>query len=167
MSKKKSKKKKKNVNTPKAKKKSYKSLIICLCAVAVIAAVIVVSYVYYLNTSLQATDFANTTWKSVSAYDASSDEVDMATVYSNRYDSYQGSMLLNGDGTFTFWMSTGDPEDGTHSGEYTYNREKDKIVAKFDSGDKVKFKIIRNDDNSIDHIEVPYDEYTVWFYISE
>ncbi len=166
MSKKKAKSKKKNY-TQKKKKNDFKSLIAVISVVVGIAAVILVSYLVYFYTSLESTDFANTIWRSKSAYNASDDEVDMDIVYNNKYDNYQGSLELKGDGVFTFWMSPGDPNDGTHQGEYTYDKDKNTISAKFDNGEKVTFKIIREKDNSINHIEVPYKGYNVWFYLSE
>jgi hypothetical protein len=166
MSKKKSKKKQQS-NIKKPKKKNLKSLIILICVCVAICAVIVVSYFIYMSTSLEGTDFANTIWRSKSAYDASADEVDITTVYNNRYDNYQGSLTLKSSGEFEFWMSPGDPEDGTHKGDYTYDREKEQLSATFDSGEEATFKIIRNSDNTIDHIEVPYEDYTVWFYLSD
>lgn len=161
MSKKKAKRKKKPAKKP--ERKSRKSLITSLCVVAGAALVIGIVYIIYLNTSLAATDFADVTFNSSSAYDASKDEVDIREVYNNRYSGYQGSLTLNGDGTFSFWMTVGDPEDGTHSGDYTYDRGSNKIKAVFDSGEKATFKIIRNEDNTINHIEAPYNDYTVWF----
>lgn len=165
MSKKSNKKnKKKNIKLPKKKKFNYKSLAIWLSVFAAAALVLLCSYIVYLNTSPEAADFVNIRWSSEKAYDASSDEVDMYTVYNNKYNNYQGSMELKGDGGFTFWMNVGDPNDGTHSGRYSYDRDKQKINAVFDNGQKAVFKIVRNDDNKIDHIEVPYEGYTVWFY---
>lgn len=166
MSKKKTKSKKKN-NIQKKKKNNLKSLIAVISVIVGIAIVILVSYLVHFYTSLESTDFANTIWRSKSAYDASADEVDIKTVYNNKYDNYQGSLELKSDGVFTFWMSPGDPNDGTHQGTYTYERDKNTISVTFDNGEEAVFKIVRDKDNSINHIEVPYDEYTVWFYLSE
>lgn len=160
-----SKKKNKRKNTQKTKKKkNLKPLIGWLSALLAIVVIVAVSYIYYYNTSLQTTDFANTAWKSVTAYNASNKKVSIKKVYNNYYDNYQGSMELKGDGTFTFWMSVGDPSDGTHSGSYTYDRDSQILNATFGNGEEAEFKIIRNEDNTIDHIEAPYDGYTVWFY---
>lgn len=160
-----SKKKNKKKNTaPKKKRKNLKPLIAWLSVLLVIVLIVGISYIVYYNTSLQTTDFANTHWKSVTAYNDSNKKVSIIKVYNNYYDNYQGSMELKGDGTFTFWMNVGDPNDGTHNGSYTYNRDSQILNATFGNGEKTKFKIIRNEDNTIDHIEAPYDGYTVWFY---
>lgn len=160
-----SKKKNKKRNTQKTKKKrNLKPLIGWLSVLLVIVIIVAVSYIYYYNTSLQTTDFANTDWKSVSAYNDSNKKVSIEKVYNNYYDNYQGSLGLKGDGTFTFWMNVGDPNDGTHSGSYTYDRDSQILNATFGNGEEAEFKIIRNEDNTIDHIEAPYDGYTVWFY---
>ena len=158
-----SKKKNKKRNTQKTKK-NLKPLIGWLSALLAIVVIVAVSYIYYYNTSLQTTDFANTAWKSVTAYNDSNKKVSIKKVYNNYYDNYQGSMELKGDGTFTFWMNVGDPSDGTHSGSYTYDRDSQILNATFGNGEEAEFKIIRNEDNTIDHIEAPYDGYTVWFY---
>lgn len=152
---KKSSKKKKTNNT--------KNILKIACIVLGVVAVIAVVYLIYILTAPKPSGIEDTYWKSVSAYDASDDEVEMAEVYDNYYSSYQGSMYFDADMTFEFWMSPGNPEDGTHTGEYTYDAESDKINAVFDSGEKSVFTIIRNEDNSIERIEVPYGDYTVWF----
>lgn len=160
MSKKKTKKKKNTA--PKKKKKNIKAVIISAAVVLTVAAAIAVSYIVYINTSLEAADFAGKSFKSVSAYDASGDEADLADVYNVRYDNYQGSMKLNGDGTFELWLFPGAKDDGEHAGKYTYNRDKQELNAKFDGGAKMKMKIIRNGDGSLKRIEVPYNGYTVY-----
>ncbi|MCH5304698.1 MAG: hypothetical protein J1E41_07525 [Ruminococcus sp.] len=161
MSKKKSKKRKNPVQ--KKKQKDFKPLIIAGVAAIVCVVFIVITYVVYLNTSLEATDFVNKDFKSVSAFDASGDEADMNDIYHVRYDNYQGSLSFKGDGTFELWLTPGSLDDGVHSGSYTYNRDKQVLNATFDSGDKVKFKLVRNSDGTLKRIEVPYDGYTVYF----
>ncbi len=165
MSKKKTGKKKNNA--PKKKKKNIKKLLITLAVVAVIAAAVAVSYVIYLNTSLETADFAGKTFNSVSALDASGDEADLHSVYNVRYDNYQGSMKLSGDGTFELWMTPGAKDDGEHAGTYTYDRDKQVLKAKFSGGAKAEFKLIRNDDGSLKRIEIPYNGYTVYMEKSE
>ncbi len=162
MSKKKKSKKRKNPY-PKKKRKNYKPLIIACAVVVLCAVLIIISYVIYLNTSLEAADFVGRDFRSVSALDASGDEVDMEDIYNVRYDSYQGSLTLKGDGTFELWLTSGSADDGTHRGSYTYDREKQIINAVFDSGEKAKFKLVRNGDNTLKRIEVPYNGYTVYF----
>lgn len=164
MSKKKKSKKKKTA-LPKKRKKNYKSLIITLAVILAAAAAAAVSYcVYYFN-SPESAGFVGKTYKCLKAYDASGDEAHLQDVYNVRYDAYQGSMTLNNDGTFSFWMKPGSADDGEHGGKYTYNKDKDIINATFGNNEKVKFKIARNADGSVEHIEVPYQGYTV--YMSE
>lgn len=143
--------------------KNYKSLIKAGCVLLAVALVFTAVYVIYAITSPKNSGLKNTYWESVSAYNASGDEVDMQQVYNNYYSSYQGSMRFKDDNTFTFWMSPGNPEDGTHSGVYTYNHEDDTISVEFGSGDKAKFDIVRKKDNTIKRIEVPYGDYIVYF----
>lgn len=164
MSKKKAKKRK--PAAPKKKKRSYKSLIITLIVGAVIAGGVTAAYFIYEAGSLHNTVFADKRLVSTSAFTASGDEAELAEVYNVRYDDYQGSMRLKGDGTFTFWMTAGDPEDGTHSGTYTYDREKELITAEFDDGEKAEFKVVKKEDK-LDYIEAPYQDYKVRFTLDE
>jgi hypothetical protein len=60
-------------------------------------------------------------------------------------------------------MSPGDEDDGTHTGNYSYDREKQTLSMNFDSGDKATYKIIRKKDGTIERIEVPYNGYKVYF----
>lgn len=159
--------KKRNVKSPKKKKKNIKSIIVSCVVVLVIAAAVVTAYIIYQNTSLDAADFSNSTFVCSSARDASGDEADMSDVYNLRYDNYQGSLKLSGDGSFEFWMSPGTKDDGVHAGTYTYNREKQVLNAKFDNGEKVNFKLVRGADGGLKRIEAPYNGYTVSFVKSE
>ncbi len=159
----KKKKKKRNPQIKKQKKKSLKPLIAALCITAGVLIVIIASYLIWQNTSLEATDFVNQDWVSVEARDASNDEVNIAEVYNVTYSTYNGKLGLNGDGTFTFWMKPGDESDGTHTGTYTYDRDKEILKMTFDSGDKKDFKIIRGENGTIERIEAPYEEYTIYF----
>lgn len=161
-----SKKKKRNPHTKKPKKKSIKPLIITLCAAAVVIGAIVAAYVLWQNFSLEATDFVNKEWVSVEAFDSDGEKVDIFEVYDVTYNNYNGRLNLKGDGTFDFWMSPGDADDGTHSGSYSYDRDKEQLNMTFDSGEKAKYKIIRKND-SIERIEVPYNGYTVYFIINK
>lgn len=159
MSQKKKTKRKKSAPTPKNKsKKPY----IILLAVVLAAAAVITTFVVMNNNARNSAGFYDRTFKSVKAYDASGDEAELQNVYNVRYDSYQGSMSLKDDGTFTFWMTPGSADDGTHGGTYTYNQDKDIIKATFGSGEKADFKIKRKTDGSIDRIEVPYQGYTVY-----
>ncbi len=159
MSKKKKRKNKKSL--PSKKKKSYKSLIITLAVVLILGAVIAVSCIITYNSSPESAGIVKT-FTCSKAYNASGDEVELGEVYNLRYDNYQGSMTLNNDYTFTFWMTPGAKDDGLHGGSYTYDKDKDIINATFGSGEKVKFKIARNPDGQVNHIEVPYQGYKVY-----
>ena len=161
MSKKKTKKKKNQA--PKKKKRDIKSLLILLAVVAVVGFIIGGFYLNYRLTSLECTDFADSHFESVKAFDASGDEANLKEVYDNRYDAFTGSLDIMGDGTFSFWMSVGYADDGTHKGEYTYDRSKEVLNATFDNGDKAKFRIIRKDGGAIDYIEAPYQDYKIRF----
>ncbi len=158
----KSKKHKKKRNTPAPKKKSVKPVITVVVLALAVAAAIIISYVVYMNNSLYGQDFTERTFTSVKAYDASGDEAPLGEVYNVRYDSYKGTLKLNGDATFELWLNPGTKDDGVHGGTYTYNSEKQLINAKFDSGEKVKFKIVRKKDGAVKRIEVPYAGYTVY-----
>ena len=158
----KSKKKKRKNPIPKKKKKSLKPLIISAVAVVLIAAAVVISYIVYTNTSLSALDFTDKTLTCVKAYNASGDEAPLGEVYNVRYDNYQGTLKLNGDSTFELWLTPGSKDDGIHGGKYTYNKDKDVINAKFDNGEKAKFKVVRKKDGSFKRVEVPYKGYTVY-----
>ena len=158
MSKKKKKSKKSYV--PKTTEKDdYRPLIIFIVAIiCIVASVFIFNYI-----SKPPADISGTKWKSVSAYDASKDEVDMSVIYENYYSSYQGSLELNEDNTFAFWLQKGNPTDGTHSGKYEYDKSKDIINATFDNGEEKEFKIVRDKNNKIKRIEAPYEKYTVYF----
>lgn len=159
MSKKKVKKANNKSNTK--RKNDTKNTIIAACLLIAVIIIISVCYVIYSFMN-PPSGLEDTQWRSVSAYDASKDEVDINSVYNNYYSSYLGSMSFKSDGTFTFWMGAGDPEDGSHKGEYKYNKD-DTVKASFDNGDEIVLKIIRNDDNSIQRLEVPYEGYTIYF----
>jgi hypothetical protein len=157
-----SKKKRKPIEKKK-KKKSLKPLIVTLCSVAAVIAAVIIAYVVWQNTSLEATDLVNRDWVSVEAFDKNNKKVDIFEVYNVDYFNYNGRLGLNGDGTFNFWMSPGDEDDGTHTGNYSYDREKQTLSMNFDSGDKATYKIIRKKDGTIERIEVPYNGYKVYF----
>ena len=163
---KKKKSKKKNNAVKTVKKKSKKPMIIALCAVAAAAAAIVA--IALLNRPEEPPKFWDKQYSSTSAYDASGDEVELKKIYNNeRYPNYQGSMSLKSDGTFSFWMGVGDPSDGTHKGTYTYDRASETVSATFDNGETAEFKVIKDSEGNIDHIEAPYGEYKIWFEDSE
>lgn len=150
---------KKEVRKKKKLSKDAKTLIIIGCVVLVVA---ITFTVLQILTSPKPSELDNTFWKSVSAYDAKGKEVDLREIYNNNYSEYQGSMSFEEGGVFSYWMTAGNPEDGTHSGKYTFN-EDDTLTATFDNGDEKTFTIIRNNDETIKRIETPYGDYTIWF----
>ena len=159
-----SKSKKKKKPSPKTpKKKSKKPIIIAACIAAAAVAAIVLA-VIFKPAPEQAPEFLDKTYYSAYAYDASGDEAELRDVYNiDRYPNYQGSMSLKSDGTFSFWMTVGDPSDGTHKGTYTYDRSAETVKAVFDNGETAEFKVIKNSDGKIERIEAPYGEYKIWF----
>ncbi len=157
-----SKKKKPKRNSPTVKKKKSKKPIIIALAVVLAVTIAVTAFAVYNNVSRNSVGIYGKTFNSMSAYDASGDEVKLQDVYNVRYDSYQGTVTFNDDDTFTFWMSPGSADDGTHKGSFTYDKDKDIINAVFDNSEKVKFTIKRNSDGSVKRIEVPYQGYTVY-----
>ncbi len=155
----KSKKSKKNSNIKKQpQKKSKKALIITICALLAIVAAAAVCFIIF---STPKSELLNTAWVASSATDASGDEADMLDVYETNYTSYQGSLTFDDDGTFDFWLTPGDPEDGTHSGKYTVN-DNSTVDVTFDSGEKGSFDINRKD-GKINSISVDYKGYKVYF----
>ncbi len=157
-----SKKKKPKCNSPAIKKKKSKKPIVIILAVVLAVGIAITAFAVFNNVSKNSVGIYGKTFKSISAYDASGDEVKLQDVYNVLYSSYQGTAAFNDDGTFTFWMTPGSADDGTHKGTFTYNKDKDIINATFDNREKVKFTIKRNSDGSVKRIEVPYQGYTVY-----
>lgn len=104
-------------------------------------------------------ELGENTWIPMSAQNASGDEVLLNEVYNNNYTNYQGSLIFHSDGTFSFWMSPGDPSDGTHSG--TYKLEGDKINVLFDDDTQSQFDVKKSGDSEF--IVVTYNGYDVTF----
>lgn len=157
--------KKKNNTKQKAaikpQKKSKKPLFVALSAIAVLVIAAVIAVCIFINSSAK-DKLADTSWIPSSAKSASGDEVEMIDVYETNYTAYQGSLSFNDDGTFNFWLTPGDPNDGTHSGKYTLSDDKSKINAEFDNGVTTEFSIIR-DNGDISYISVDYNGYKVQF----
>lgn len=154
---KKKKKKRNNTNTPK-KKKNYLPIIAAVVVIAAAAAVLF----FIFNSPSPGADFIGKTLTASKAFDASGDEAELSKVYNVRYDAYKGTMTLNEDGTFTFWMTPGSQDDGVHGGKYTYDDNKKIINATFDDGEKIKIKVICDKNGSFNRVEVPYQGYTVY-----
>ena len=104
-------------------------------------------------------ELGESTWIPMSAQNASGDEVLLNEVYNNNYTNYQGSLIFHSDGTFNFWMSPGDPSDGTHSG--TYKLKGDKINVLFDDDTQSQFDVKKSGDSEF--IVVTYNGYDVTF----
>ncbi len=159
----KSKKKKKPAakKTGQTKKKFPLRNFIIIIAAVVLAAAVVIFIVVINQKESKAHELRNTYWVSETAKTASGDEVDIREVYNVRYSTYQGRLNFDGENGFELWMQPGDKGDGTHTG--TYELDGDKGTAKFDSGDKTTFTVIRSDE-SISEIDLKYGDYTVGFF---
>lgn len=144
-----------------AKKRKRNKTIISLAIAVVIIACITVAGILFAQYSDRANQIYKYIWNPVSAQNASGDEVaDLSEVYNVMYSNYKGRLLFNNDGTFEFWMSPGDPDDGTHTG--TFELEEDKIIASFDEGSVTEFPITR-ENGYIKTILVNYEDYKVYF----
>ncbi|MCH5297059.1 MAG: hypothetical protein J1E85_05250 [Ruminococcus sp.] len=162
---KKSKTKKKNSNKTANAKKSVNKLRIAILIVAVLVVVGIIASIVIVNANSDTAKIKNelckAKWTPLSATDASGDEVDMAQVYNTDYSSYEGSLEYSDDNTFSFWLSPGSPDDGTHTG--TYEVADDKTVNMyFDDGTNTRFSI-NCEDNKVLSIEVNYDGYLIIF----
>ena len=157
----------KNTKQPTAmqtKKKPRLRKIIIGIAVALVCAAAVVLLVINAHSESAKHVLRNTEWKSVSALNASGDEVDVREVYNVRYSQYQGKLTFDGENGFELWLRPGDPSDGTHSGKYEIDGDKADVT--FDEGTKTAFALTRTE-GSITRIELNYDGYTVAFARSE
>lgn len=146
------------------KKKPRLLKIIIGTAVALVCAAAVVLLVINAHTESAKHVLRNTEWKSLSALNASGDEVDVREVYNVRYSQYQGKLTFDGENGFELWLRPGDPSDGTHSGKYEINGDNADVT--FDEGTKTAFELTRTE-GSITAIDVLYDGYTVTFVRSE
>lgn len=153
-----SKKKKKN-NISKKKNKKHTKLIILISAVVLAAAVITFFAVKYAadNADYNA---LNGEWYSVSANNASGDEVDINEVYDVRYSNYQGRMYFYDGKTFQLWLHPGDINDGTHSGSYEIKENEISFV--FDDGVETTGRIERSG-GGIEALRLDYGEYEIFF----
>ena len=158
MSKKNNKGKKRKNTKPEKKTFSPKALVIGIVfAVLVIGGVTAAVIIH--NNMPESVD--NTSWVSVSAKNASTDEpVELSEVYNVYYSNFQGRLEFKDDNKLELWLSTGDPSDGTHTG--TYTTEGDKIKVKFDDETEKTYKIERSG-RMIKDIIVDYYDYKVTF----
>lgn len=159
----KSKKKKSSVNLKHNPKKQVKKSKIILGAVlsAVIITALVILIIYFSVSVNRSKEICNYTWIPESAQNSSGDEVEMSEIYNTNYSTYQGSLNFNPDGSFSFWMTPGDSDDGTHSGKFFVESD-DEISAEFDDGTKTTFKIMRKN-GTVDGVLVNYGEYKIYF----
>ncbi|MCD8026123.1 MAG: hypothetical protein LUF33_04115 [Clostridiales bacterium] len=165
MSRKKSNKRKKpSVKQPKKKSKKKIIIISVIAAVLIIGAVIFCIF-YNSNQPIDRSQLCDSVWTPNSATDASGDEVELSEVYNVDYTAYTGSLSFKEDGTFSLWLSPGDPEDGTHSGEYTVVDDST-LDAYFDDGTYTSFKVNQANGNIISII-INYNDYDVVFTINE
>lgn len=151
--------KKNNVQKPVNKFK----IIIPIFAVLVIAGIIVSIVIVNANsdTAKIKKELCNNSWVPVSAKDSSGDEVDMSQVYNTYYSSYSGSLEYFDDNRFSFWLSPGSSDDGTHSGSYEVVDDKT-VNMYFDDGTDTRF-VIKSEDNRVLSVEVNYDGYKIIF----
>ncbi len=148
----------------KKKLKRRKTIILLTAAVVIIGVVIVIAAVNSAK-SAKTANLCNTTWVPLSAKNASGDEVEMAEIYNVSYSTYNGSLNFNDDGSFTFWMTPGSPDDGTHSGVYEL-ADDSTINMYFDDGTSTTFSV-DYEGNTIISIELNYNDYTVTFTSSD
>lgn len=161
-------KKKKNNTAVKSKKHTSKLKIIIFAAVlCVVIGIIVSAVLINLNSDITKikNELCNTNWIPTSATDASGDEADMAQIYNNNYTSYRGSLDYLDNNSFSFWMTPGAADDGTHSGTYEVADE-NTVNMYFDDGTNTQFSIKYNDGKVLS-VEVNYDGYKVTFTSSE
>ncbi len=145
------------------KKKSHKKQIFAVIISLAIIAVCVISAIL-IKSCYDSSDFAqlsNSSWIPVSAKNSSDDEVELAEIYNNNYTSYQGSLSFLNDSAFSLWLTPGEPDDGTHSGIYTFADE-DTVNLKFDEGTETQLKIFKSE-NTVTTLALDYGEYTIYF----
>lgn len=155
------KKKRTNVNKPAVKKSAKKNIIIAVAVLAVIAVLVSVIVVINVSEASRKSQLYSYSWIPSSAKNASGDEAEMSEVYNVNYESYKGSLNFREDGTFSLWMKPGDADDGTHTGIYNIDSDK-QITLSFDNGSEVKLEVTKNN-NSIESFVLPYGDYTVTF----
>lgn len=163
-----SKKSKKKNTAVKSKKHTSKLKIIIFVAALCVVIGIIVSAVF-INTNSDTARIknalCNTNWIPTLATDSSGDEVDMAQIYNSNYTSYKGSLDYFDNDSFSFWMTPGASDDGTHSGRYEVADE-NTVNMYFDDGTNTQFSIKYNDGQVLS-VEVNYDGYKITFTASE
>ncbi|MBQ1453164.1 MAG: hypothetical protein IIZ23_04265 [Ruminococcus sp.] len=134
------------------------------CIAAVLIAGLVVFLVFKTNEDNKKHLLRSTYWSSISAKNASGDEVDIREVYNVKASTFQGRLEFDKENGFELWLNQGDKDDGTHTG--TYDLSDDKLTATFDSGDVVDFPVIKNGGDIV-RIDAPYGDYVVSFFPKE
>lgn len=164
---KKSKKKKNNTAVKSKKHTSKLKIIIFVAVLCVVIGIIVSAVVININSDTVKIKNAlcNTNWIPALATDSSGDEVDMARIYNSNYTSYKGSLDYFDNDSFSFWMTPGASDDGTHSGRYEVADE-NTVNMYFDDGTNTQFSIKYNDGQVLS-VEVYYDGYKITFTASE
>ncbi len=152
---------KNNKNVNKKKKMKKAPIIIAIITAVIITAIIVVVSVNPFLFMSKTSQLTNCTWTASSAMNSSGDEVELSEVYNTKYSSYKGNLVFKDDGTFSLWLSPGDPDDGTHSGTYTV-KDDSTVDVVFDEGTVTSFKLERNNDE-IQYVVVGYNDYEVYF----
>lgn len=159
MSKKKKVNKKTNLKSAKKNKRSFIILLLILGAVVILVSVIVKANLF--SDSSKKNELCSNSWIASSARNASGDEVEMSEIYNTNYTSYQGSIVFNEDGTFSFWLSPGAPDDGSHGGKYVI-KNSSAVDVTFDDGTVTEFNIERIN-GDISSIVANYNGYKVYF----
>lgn len=164
---KKSKKKKNNTAVKSKKHTSKLKIIIFVAVLCVVIGIIVSAVVININsdTAKIKNALCNTNWIPALATDSSGDEVDMTQIYNSNYTSYKGSLDYFDNDSFSFWMTPGASDDGTHSGRYEVADE-NTVNMYFDDGTNTQFSIKYNDGQVLS-VEVNYDGYKITFIASE
>jgi hypothetical protein len=153
--------KKAHTNVSKKKKIKKSTLIISVALAVVIVAVIATAVILKVSNSVKNSQLYNYSWTSVSATNSSGDEVDMSEIYNVNYTTYQGTLNFNEDGTFSFWLTPGEADDGTHTGTYDFV-DSTTINAQFDDGTETTFTAVSNN-GEVSAILISYDDYEVTF----
>ena len=161
MSKNKKKSSQNNKNVNKKKKVKKAPIIIAIVTAVIIAAIIVVVSVNPFSFMSKTSQLTNCRWTASSAVNSSGDEVELSEVYNTKYSTYKRALEFKDDCTFLLWLSPGDPDDGTHSGQYTV-KDDSTVDVVFDEGTVTSFKLERNNDE-IQYVVVSYDNYEVYF----
>lgn len=148
-----------NKTNKKAKTKRF--YIIITLVIIIVLGLIVVTIYDVNNEKSKKSELISNQWYSTTALNSSGDEVELAEIYNNNYSMYQGSLTFNKNGSFSLWLTPGDPTDGTHSGQYKVVDEKT-IDVVFDNSTYSSFYINR-ENKKIKSISLKYNDYEIYF----